>query len=86
MICLLLIWYNLGLLFYQVESPKESNSSEQHDNASTSGGSSRFGRFGSQIFQKTVGLVLRSRADRQVSQSSAYFLVINLYLGSVYNP
>lgn len=65
MICLLLIWYNLDLFFYQVESPKESNSSEQHDNASTSGGSSRFGRFGSQIFQKTVGLVLRSRADRQ---------------------
>uniref|UniRef100_A0A7C9EVL2 Protein transport protein sec16 n=1 Tax=Opuntia streptacantha TaxID=393608 RepID=A0A7C9EVL2_OPUST len=47
------------------ESSKESNSSEQHDAASTSGGSSRFGRFGSQIFQKTVGLVLRSRSDRQ---------------------
>lgn len=56
---------DMGRTPRKVESPKESNSSEQHDNASTSGGSSRFGRFGSQIFQKTVGLVLRSRADRQ---------------------
>lgn len=35
------------------------------EKASGAGGSSRLGRIGSQIFQKTVGLVLRSRSDRQ---------------------
>ncbi|KAK9273755.1 hypothetical protein L1049_018565 [Liquidambar formosana] len=39
---------------------KEANSSDTQGKAS-----SRFGRFGSQIIQKTVGLVLRSRPDRQ---------------------
>lgn len=45
-------------------SPKSSSSSPR-DNSSLSGSSSRFGRIGSQIFQKTVGLVLRSRPDCQ---------------------
>lgn len=40
------------------------------EKASGAGGSSRLGRIGSQIFQKTVGLVLRSRSDRQVIFSS----------------
>ncbi|CAL5398061.1 unnamed protein product [Camellia sinensis] len=35
--------------------------------ASGAGGSSRLGRIGSQIFQNTVGLVLRSRSDRQAT-------------------
>ncbi|KNA03991.1 hypothetical protein SOVF_203880 [Spinacia oleracea] len=46
------------------ESPKSSSSSPR-DHTSLSGSPSRFGRFGSQIFQKTVGLVLRSRSERQ---------------------
>ncbi|CAL5340266.1 unnamed protein product [Camellia sinensis] len=37
------------------------------EQASGAGGSSRLGRIGSQIFQKTVGLVLRSRSDRQAT-------------------
>ncbi|KAG2672238.1 hypothetical protein I3843_13G029700 [Carya illinoinensis] len=49
----------------KVDSSQETNSSAMQPKASTSGGSSRFGRFGSQLFQKTVGLVLRSRPDRQ---------------------
>lgn len=49
----------------KVDSSKETNSSNTQEQASVSGGSSRFGRFGSQLFQKTVGLVLRSRPDRQ---------------------
>uniref|UniRef100_A0A5B7BHJ8 Protein transport protein sec16 n=1 Tax=Davidia involucrata TaxID=16924 RepID=A0A5B7BHJ8_DAVIN len=40
-------------------------SPDTQEKASVSGGSSRFGRFGSQIFKKTMGLVLRSRPDRQ---------------------
>ncbi|KAL2892484.1 Protein transport protein SEC16B-like protein [Bienertia sinuspersici] len=50
------------------ESPKSSSSSPR-DNASLSRSSSRLGRFGSQIFQKTVGLVLRSNSDNQASQA-----------------
>ncbi|GFY81164.1 RGPR-like protein [Actinidia rufa] len=46
-----------------VDSSKEGSSPAMQETAS--GGSSRFGRFGSHIFQKTVGLVLRSRPDRQ---------------------
>ncbi|KAM7508798.1 hypothetical protein LguiA_019251 [Lonicera macranthoides] len=45
-------------------SPKVS-SPDMQEKPSASGGSSRFGRFGSSLFQKTVGFVLRSRADRQ---------------------
>ncbi|CAL5381423.1 unnamed protein product [Camellia sinensis] len=46
------------------KSPRKVSSSEQ-EKASGLGASSRFGRFGSQLFQKTMGLVLRSRQDRQ---------------------
>ncbi|XP_040991416.1 protein transport protein SEC16B homolog isoform X1 [Juglans microcarpa x Juglans regia] len=49
----------------KVDSSQETKSSAMQPKASTSGGSSRFGHFGSQLLQKTVGLVLRSRPDRQ---------------------
>ncbi|XP_031269712.1 protein transport protein SEC16B homolog [Pistacia vera] len=49
----------------KVDSSKESNISDTQEQVAVSVGSSRFGRFGSQLFQKTVGLVLRSRPDRQ---------------------
>ncbi|KAA8521376.1 hypothetical protein F0562_012062 [Nyssa sinensis] len=51
----------------QVDLSKEVTSSNSQGKASVSGGASRFGRFsfGSQLLQKTVGLVLRSRQDRQ---------------------
>ncbi|XP_021748628.1 protein transport protein SEC16B homolog isoform X1 [Chenopodium quinoa] len=55
---------NFGRAPGKDESPKSSSSSPR-DHTSVSGSSSRFGRFGSQIFQKTVGLVLKSRSDRQ---------------------
>lgn len=55
---------NFGRTPRKDESPKSSSSSPR-DQTSVSGSSSRFGRFGSQIFQKTVGLMLRSRSDRQ---------------------
>ncbi|KAL7238568.1 hypothetical protein ACSBR2_004624 [Camellia fascicularis] len=44
---------------------KEGSFPDMQEKASGAGGSSRLGRIGSQIFQKTVGLVLRSRSDRQ---------------------
>ncbi|KAI8022480.1 hypothetical protein LOK49_LG03G02577 [Camellia lanceoleosa] len=44
---------------------KEGSSLDMQEKASGAGGSSSLGRIGSQIFQKTVGLVLRSRSDRQ---------------------
>ncbi|XAR70462.1 hypothetical protein NMG60_11027316 [Bertholletia excelsa] len=47
------------------DSPKEVTSSSEQGKASVSGGSSRFGHFGSQLLQKTVGLVLKPRQDRQ---------------------
>ncbi|KAK4748537.1 hypothetical protein SAY87_015123 [Trapa incisa] len=53
-------------------SPRQVNPSKEAspasgDKSSASGTTSRFGRFGfgSQLFQKTVGLVMRSRSDRQ---------------------
>ncbi|XVF33549.1 hypothetical protein REPUB_Repub17cG0177800 [Reevesia pubescens] len=49
----------------KVNSSNEAKSSGTQEKAAVSSGSSRFGRFGSQLFQKTVGLVLRSRPDRQ---------------------
>ncbi|KAE8662502.1 putative C2H2-like zinc finger protein [Hibiscus syriacus] len=49
----------------KVNSSSEANSSGKQEKAAVSSGTSRFGRFGSQLFQKTVGLVLRSRPDRQ---------------------
>ncbi|KAJ4953350.1 hypothetical protein NE237_030182 [Protea cynaroides] len=51
-------------------SPKQVDPSkaaypDAQGKVSVSGGSSRFGRFGSQLFQKTVGWVSRSRSERQ---------------------
>ncbi|XP_044491395.1 protein transport protein SEC16B homolog isoform X3 [Mangifera indica] len=48
----------------KIDSSKESNISDTQEKVAASGGTSRFGRFGSQLFHKTVGLVLRSRPDR----------------------
>ncbi|OMO68609.1 hypothetical protein COLO4_29545 [Corchorus olitorius] len=49
----------------KVNSSNEVKSSGTQEKPVESSGSSRFGRFGSQIFQKTFGLVLKSRAHRQ---------------------
>ncbi|XP_038682275.1 protein transport protein SEC16B homolog isoform X2 [Tripterygium wilfordii] len=49
----------------KADSSKGANSSDTQLKASAPVGSSRFGRFGSQIFQKTVGLVLRSQPHQQ---------------------
>ncbi|CAK9181932.1 unnamed protein product [Ilex paraguariensis] len=51
----------------QVDSSNEANSANAQGKTSVSGGTSRLGRFrfGSQIFQKTMGLVLKPRQDRQ---------------------
>lgn len=43
------------------------------ENDSGFGGYSRFGQFGSQLFQKTVGMVLRARPDRQVSHDFYFY-------------
>lgn len=53
-------------VFDKVNSSNEAKTSGTQEKAAVSSGSSRFGRFGSQLFQKTVGLVLKSRPDRQV--------------------
>jgi hypothetical protein len=52
----------------QVDSSTEGTSSSAQSKASGPVVSSRFGRFGfgSQLLQKTVGLVLRPRSDKQV--------------------
>ncbi|KAL8539743.1 hypothetical protein ACS0TY_001381 [Phlomoides rotata] len=51
----------------QADSSKEASSTGVQDKASAAGGTSRLGRFsfGSQLLQKTVGLVLRPRQGRQ---------------------
>ncbi|XWS61994.1 hypothetical protein CRYUN_Cryun07bG0172800 [Craigia yunnanensis] len=51
----------------QVDSSKEAEASTAQSKASGSAGASRFARFGlgSQLLQKTVGLVLRPRSDKQ---------------------
>ncbi|XP_048230589.1 protein transport protein SEC16B homolog [Ricinus communis] len=51
----------------QVESPKEGTSSSAQGKTAGAGAASRFGRFGfgSQLLQKTMGLVLRPRSDKQ---------------------
>ncbi|KAG4188536.1 hypothetical protein ERO13_A08G170400v2 [Gossypium hirsutum] len=50
----------------QVDSSKEAEASTTQVKASGSVGASRFGfGFGSQLLQKTVGLVLRPRSDKQ---------------------
>lgn len=48
----------------KVDSSKHEKSSNTQERTLASTGS-RFGRFGSQLFQKTVGLVIRSRPDKQ---------------------
>ncbi|KAG8659460.1 protein transport protein SEC16B homolog [Manihot esculenta] len=57
---------DIGRTPRQVESPKGTSSNAQ-GKTSGSGTASRFGRFGfgSQLLQRTVGLVLRPRSDRQ---------------------
>ncbi|GAB4861931.1 hypothetical protein Ancab_037186 [Ancistrocladus abbreviatus] len=55
---------DIGRIPRKVDSAEQSSSTPSQDN-SASTGSSRFGRIGSQLFQKTFGLVLRSRSDRQ---------------------
>ncbi|CAI9759454.1 unnamed protein product [Fraxinus pennsylvanica] len=51
----------------QADSVKGANSTGEHGKASSAGSISRFGRFGfgSQLLQKTVGLVLKPRPGRQ---------------------
>ncbi|XP_047320841.1 protein transport protein SEC16B homolog [Impatiens glandulifera] len=51
--------------FVQVGFTHHRTPQKQEKSSALSGGFARFGRFGSQIFQKTVGMVLRSRTDRQ---------------------
>ncbi|KAH7519625.1 hypothetical protein FEM48_Zijuj08G0057000 [Ziziphus jujuba var. spinosa] len=55
----------------KADSSKKANSSNTSAKPSVSSGSSRFGRFGSQLFQKTVGLVIRSRPGRQAKLGEA---------------
>ncbi|XP_022738983.1 protein transport protein SEC16B homolog isoform X2 [Durio zibethinus] len=52
---------------HRVDSSKEAGASTAQGKASGSVGASRFSRFGfgSQLLQKTVGLVLRPRSDKQ---------------------
>ncbi|KAJ4727188.1 Protein transport protein sec16 [Melia azedarach] len=49
----------------KTDSSKEADKSVTQEQESMSSKSSRFGRFGAQLFQKTVGLVLRARPDKQ---------------------
>ncbi|KAK4729043.1 hypothetical protein R3W88_022031 [Solanum pinnatisectum] len=58
---------DIGRTPRQVDSSKEASPSNTGSNASGAGGTSRFRRFsfGSQLLQKTVGLVLKPRQGRQ---------------------
>ncbi|GAB4844330.1 hypothetical protein Ancab_037694 [Ancistrocladus abbreviatus] len=56
---------DIGRIPRKVDSPEQSSSANSQDNSSVSSSSSRFGRISSQLFQKTFGLVLKSRSDRQ---------------------
>ncbi|XP_004244711.1 protein transport protein SEC16B homolog [Solanum lycopersicum] len=58
---------DIGRTPRQVDSSKDASSSNTGSNASGAGGMSRFRRFGfgSQLLQKTVGLVLKPRQGRQ---------------------
>ncbi|KAG5538647.1 hypothetical protein RHGRI_019268 [Rhododendron griersonianum] len=51
--------------FHGVDLSKDGSSPDMKGNTPGTGGSSRFGRFRTNLFQKTMGLVLRSRPDRQ---------------------
>jgi len=62
----------------QVDSSKDASSSNTGSNASGAGGISRFRRFGfgSQLLQKTVGLVLKPRQGRQVDIDFSLIFVV----------
>ncbi|TXG62612.1 hypothetical protein EZV62_009606 [Acer yangbiense] len=51
--------------FRIVDSSNKTIVSKKQEKASASGGSSRFGRFGSQLLRNTVGLVLKARPHRE---------------------
>lgn len=61
---------------YQVDPSKELSTADAQGKTSVSGGTSRFSRFGfgSQLLQKTVGLVLRPRPGKQVVFLRFFFL------------
>ncbi|WMV40184.1 hypothetical protein MTR67_033569 [Solanum verrucosum] len=73
---------DIGRTPRQVDSSKESSSSNTGSNASGAGGTSRFRRFsfGSQLLQKTVGLVLKPRQGRQakLGDSNKFYYDENL--------
>ncbi|KAF8412984.1 hypothetical protein HHK36_000956 [Tetracentron sinense] len=56
---------DIGRTPRQADQSKEAALSGAQGKASVSGGPSRIGRLSSQLFQKTVGLVLKSRTDQQ---------------------
>ncbi|KAK4729040.1 hypothetical protein R3W88_022028 [Solanum pinnatisectum] len=68
---------DIGRTPRQVDSSKDASSSNTGSNASGAGGMSRFRRFGfgSQLLQKTVGLVLKPRQGRQakLGDSNKFF-------------
>ncbi|KAL3329564.1 hypothetical protein AABB24_033755 [Solanum stoloniferum] len=68
---------DIGRTPRQVDSSKDASSSNTGSNASGAGGISRFRRFGfgSQLLQKTVGLVLKPRQGRQakLGDSNKFF-------------
>lgn len=74
-------FYSSNFLFNQVDSSKKGNPSKTQEKPSASSRSSRFG-FGSQIFQKTLGLVIKSRTDKQVF--NFVFIFYNLNEGISY--
>ncbi|KAL3360310.1 hypothetical protein AABB24_013643 [Solanum stoloniferum] len=73
---------DIGRTPRQVDSSKEASSSNTGSNASGAGGTSRFRRFsfGSQLLQKTVGLVLKPRQGRQakLGDSNKFYYDENL--------
>ncbi|KAL3329566.1 hypothetical protein AABB24_033757 [Solanum stoloniferum] len=73
---------DIGRTPRQVDSSKEVSSSNTGSNASGAGGTSRFRRFsfGSQLLQKTVGLVLKPRQGRQakLGDSNKFYYDENL--------
>ncbi|XAR63212.1 hypothetical protein NMG60_11023075 [Bertholletia excelsa] len=56
---------DIGKTPIKVDSSNEGGSPDKQETESGTGGSSRFGRIGSQLFQKTFGRVMWSRSDRQ---------------------
>lgn len=67
------VWLSSSILYLNfkeknVDSSQETTSPDEQGKAPVSGGTSRFSRFGfgSQLLQKTMGLVLRPRPGQQV--------------------